>query len=1539
MRRFAGAALVLLAGIILVSAGLAAKQQAPGGRGRLAEYVVQFQGPVLERWKAAITAEGADIHEYLPNFAFRVRMAPPDAARVRQLPFVAAVTPFQPANKFARRLARNGRRPYVVRLERGADVNAVKAALAATGAQVLRRGGSLLTIAADSAQLDLLAQVDGLAGVEDYVPRIKHNEFGGGVIMGSNAANLGGFDGSSQTIAIADTGLGNGTAAGAHAGIAAARVSSIFNWPGTPDVCFDTIVDDGAADVDTGHGTHVATAALGAGNLLGVGRGTAPAANLVFQSIENYAIPSLLCSLIYGLPEGYYLVGVPADLGDLFQQGYNTGARVHSDSWGSEVGGEYTADSESTDAFVWSHRDMAITFSAGNSGFDLDADGVVDATSINSPATAKNVITVGASENDRQSHWGCDPSLGYTTCAAQGGMNDIFTYGAAWPDRYPANPLKDDPSAGNAEQMAAFSSRGPTVDGRIKPDVVAPGTWNLSGYSDKFQQQYDASPNPRNGLYQYDGWGFPADQDYKYMGGTSMAAPLVAGGAAVVRDFYVKHHGHQATAALVKATLINSAVDLLDENNDGLFDNANPIPNIHEGWGRVDLARATDGSHLFDDETTPLATGSSATFTFDVSNPGLPFKATVAWTDYPSSASATVNLVNDLDLTVVAPDGTTYRGNAFAGGWSVAGGAPDRLNNVENVYVFAAQAGTWSVTVSGYNVPVGPQPFALVVDTGSQGGSTLPIVRVSAADNTATEAGLSSGAIRVSRSGETAASLTVFYAVTGTATPGSDYVALTGSVTIPEGASEALVPVDPQDDELIETTETVIATLAPDAAYTIGSPASAVVSITSDDLPPDLVVTAVTGPTAAAAGSVVNVTDTTKNQGTANAPASETGFYLSANTVWDASDTFIGSRPVSPLAPGIAELATTPLEIPAATVAGRYYVLARADWSGDIGETNETNNTRASAQLKVGPDLMVSVLTVPATAAAGDTVQVTDTSNNSGAGASGPSVTAFYLSSNGSLDAGDVRLGDRPVPALDPGAIDTATTSLTIPVATTVGSYYVLAHADANATVAESLETNNLKASAVIRIGIDLTVSALTAPATAGAGRDLVVAETTLDIGGADSPASTTLFYLSANAVLDGSDLLLGSRPVPPLDAGAADATTITLALPPATASGTYYLLAKADGPLAIAETNENNNVKASAPVKVGIDLGVTVFTAPASAGAGDVIAASDTTRNSGGGDSPASTTYFYLSTTTSLDATDILLGSRPVPLLAAGASDAAITPLTIPAGTPPGSYYFIAKADGPGAVTETSETNNLKASALVKIGPDLTVSALVAPSLGGAGETISLTDTTKNLGGGPSPPTDTAFYLSTNTALDAADLLLGTRPVPMLTAGATSSGLVSLVVPASVAMGSYYVIAKADQGAVVAELLEGNNVKASTVVKIGPDLIVSALAGPASAVRGATIVVTDTTRNQGGGAADPTSTTFYLSANSLLDATDVAVGSRAVDWLGAGASLAGATSLTIPATMTTGTYYLIAKADAAGAIEETSELNNTRVMALRVNP
>ncbi|MDH5506424.1 MAG: S8 family serine peptidase [Anaerolineae bacterium] len=695
-----------------IPAGLATPGYANDQRGY---YLIQFSGPVQQDWKNQVSALGVDFLGYVPDFAFKVRMNPAQAKRVEKLGTVAWVGLFHPAYKLSPDLKMDGTQLFTVRLEQGTNFGLTVAAVQSTGALVSVKDSNILQIAADSAQLTAVAHVLDVAWIENFALNQRHNEYGAGVIIGANIANANGFDGSTQIVAVADTGLGGGTASTAHADIPTGRITSITSLTSTTDQCFKTIIPDGAIDVDSGHGTHTAISVLGDGGPAGEGKGSAPAANLVFQATEDYVITTNYCKL-FGYGDGYYLSGLPANLLNLFQPTYNIGARIHSNSWGSDAAGAYTANSVSTDSFIWNNPDMTITFSAGNAGTDANADGYVDEDSMGAPATAKNVITVGASENDRSGDFSCDTGLSYTNCSGQGGQNNIFAYGAAWPSDYPANPIASDPSAGNPQQLAAFSSRGPTDDGRIKPDVVAPGTWVLSGYSDLYQQAYDGSPNPQNGLYQYDGWGFPLNAQYKYMGGTSMSNPIVAGGAAIIRDFYQKVFTHNASAALVKATLINSAVDLLDENNDGVNDNAFPIPNNHEGWGLVNLANATDGSHLYYDVTPGLATSGSASYPFTVTTAGTLFKVTLVWSDYPSTEGASTNLVNDLDLVITSPSGATYRGNVFSGGWSQTGGNIDRLNNVENVFIQSAEAGTWNVQVSGFNIPNGPQPYALVVD-------------------------------------------------------------------------------------------------------------------------------------------------------------------------------------------------------------------------------------------------------------------------------------------------------------------------------------------------------------------------------------------------------------------------------------------------------------------------------------------------------------------------------------------------------------------------------------------------------------------------------------------------------------------------------------------------------------------------------------------------------------------------------------------------------------------------------------------------------
>ncbi len=692
----------------LIPPGLMIAEYAQDQRGY---YLVQFRGPVEQSWKDGLTALGAEILDYVPDFAFKVRMNPAQARRAGDLASIVWVGIFEPAYKLSPDLIRNGTQIYVVKAESGADHGLVHAAVAATGAQILSRNEGILTVAADPDQVDAIARVLDVAWVENYKMWKLHNEYAGGIIMGAATANTHGYDGSSQTVAVADTGLGDGTATGGHADLAS-RTTAIYNWPGSAGGCFASVSDDGAKDVSSGHGTHTTVSAVGASARYG--RGVAPGASLVFQALENYVTINFLCTFLYGYQNGYYLTGVPGDLNQLYQQAYTAGARIHSNSWGASGAGVYDTNSVNTDSFVWNHRDMVVTFSAGNDGKDANSDGIIDSGSIASPGTAKNVITVGASENDRQHDYPCDTALNYTDCGARDGSNEslIVTYGVGF--GFPANPWKDDPIVGDAEQMTAFSSRGPTQDGRIKPDVAAPGTYVLSGYSNMFQQFYGSGPNPVDGNYQYDGWADPESRYHKYFGGTSMSNPLVAGGAAVVRDYYAKAKGISASAALVKATIINSAHDLLDEDNSGTYANHLPIPNIHEGWGRVDLAAATDGSATFYDVAPGIGTNGTASYTFTATAEG-PLKISLVWSDYPSTTAASINLVNDLDLIVTDPIAATYKGNVFSGGWSQTGGSEDRRNNVENVYIQIPASGIYTIAVKGFNVPNGPQPYALVI--------------------------------------------------------------------------------------------------------------------------------------------------------------------------------------------------------------------------------------------------------------------------------------------------------------------------------------------------------------------------------------------------------------------------------------------------------------------------------------------------------------------------------------------------------------------------------------------------------------------------------------------------------------------------------------------------------------------------------------------------------------------------------------------------------------------------------------------------------
>jgi serine protease AprX len=527
--------------------------------------------------------------------------------------------------------------------------------------------------------VDELSRVHGVR----MVRRKAINRISNDVAVGIMAANgqvftgRSGLDGTGEVVGVCDTGLDVGTTAPVHPDFAG-RVKAVKSYPIQP--VFSQYVnnpggDDGGADLDSGHGTHVAGSVLGDGAASSTIAGQAPirgiarGARLVFQAVEeamDWKNPGFLTR--YGR---YLLAGLPDDLAQIFDDAWRRGVRVHTNSWGGGDPGVYDQQSRQVDQFVWDHPSMCILFSAGNDGSDADGDGAINLGSVTSPGTAKNCITVGASENVRRGF-------------------DGEEYGSWWPQDYPVPPFQNAPMADDADNLVAFSSRGPTQDGRMKPDVVAPGTWVLSTKSTMLSSTAT-------------GWApFPGSPRYFYMGGTSMATPLAAGAVAVLRQYLRRDLAVRTpSAALLKAALVAGIVRLPGVAPDGV------VVDPHQGFGRVDLSRLVpaEGRKLWVQQNRRVETGESDRATVNVSGSS-ELRIALAYSDFPGAA-----LVNNLNLLVTDPGGVVRAGNT-------AEGAPpsfDTVNNVEVVSVAAPAAGAWTIDVIGANVPEGPQRFALAV--------------------------------------------------------------------------------------------------------------------------------------------------------------------------------------------------------------------------------------------------------------------------------------------------------------------------------------------------------------------------------------------------------------------------------------------------------------------------------------------------------------------------------------------------------------------------------------------------------------------------------------------------------------------------------------------------------------------------------------------------------------------------------------------------------------------------------------------------------
>lgn len=644
--------------------------------------VVQFKNKISAKDIKAIKALGAQIHRYIPDDAVLIELK--DLSHLSQIKTLAGINnveAFTAELKLSSELQNvRGNTKVVVHTFGKNNLNSILQQI--SNREILKQDNNSFALELSPQSIHSLAQMEGVEWIQalpsleffDYdikanlevtaaiplaapttVEQLTGFESGTKLMNFESAWNKG-YTGKNQVVAYSDTGLDVGTTAGIHPDFTDAVMKGFAYG------LFSTSWSD-----PMGHGTHVAGSILSRGNSSkGILKGGAFEAKLVVGGMWSTLINNLM---------------PPQDATVMFKDAYQLGARVHSNSWGSSQNlGAYDAFAQKVDEFAWNNPEMLILFAAGNSGADKNKDGKIDVDSIGSPATAKNVLTVGASEN-----------------ITEGGINANWgkLKDQSGSPMFPTEPIASDKVSDNAKGIAAFSSRGPTDDGRIKPDIVSPGTNILSTKS------HDKKAK--------DLWG-PFNSDYTWCGGTSMATPLTAGAATVVRQYLMQTVKlNQPSASLLKAVMMHTATDLYPGQYGAIGkDKGQELnttrPNVDEGFGLTNLDRATNlaGDYIVD-EKLGVGDGSSKTFTVTASVP-TELEVTMVYTDAPGSPSASKALVNDLDIQI------TQNGKVLRSG-------SDHLNNFENVKTMV-QKGAIQITVKGSRViqtrAQSKLPFALV---------------------------------------------------------------------------------------------------------------------------------------------------------------------------------------------------------------------------------------------------------------------------------------------------------------------------------------------------------------------------------------------------------------------------------------------------------------------------------------------------------------------------------------------------------------------------------------------------------------------------------------------------------------------------------------------------------------------------------------------------------------------------------------------------------------------------------------------------------
>jgi subtilisin family serine protease/subtilisin-like proprotein convertase family protein len=714
-------------------------------KGDPGSYVVQSKGELNDSFRQTLSSVGARLVAYIPNNAYLVRMQADVAARLASDPQVSAVVPYEPYYKIKPSLLElllndeafaegqhgaagselsvrallfdDGRSDTLAQLkESGIDVMAQDAS----------PFGTVADLRCSSGKLAWIARLPGVQELELTRSRVPANDLSRASLgVASNSVtpfNYLGLTGSNVTVNVNDSGVDSN-----H-----------------PDLAGRVLWDAAASGVDSnGHGTHVAGIIAGSGgksltvtNASGSSippaalqfRGLAPGANIFSISVDGHSSPSATDTYLQ-------------------QTAARSAALISNNSWHYANDPEYDLGAASYDAAVRDalpgvpdSQPLLCVFAAGNSGAGADdgRGGVPD--SIQSPGTAKNVITVGAIEQARfitNQTWTCSSNGVSVTCQTN----------------TPWLGLTD-----SSNQVASFSSRGNVgigiegASGRFKPDVVAPGTFVISTRSTEWDQSsyYSLSNNffniapDANYEQVLSNLNLGLGPFYRFESGTSIGAAEVSGTLALIQEFFQQRLVRTNSPALMKALLINGARSL-----GGGYDFHTAGSTNSQGWGLVrlpnslppvltNMAAPSSSMLLFDQRPAEaLATGQQRTrfVSLTPNAQKLPLRVTLVWTDPPGNPVAGLKLVNNLDLVVTnLQTGDVFLGNDIPAGsdfnsaWQ-PGSSPnsDIVNNVENVYLAPPLGSNYSVTVLGRTIGVNAvtehpdnvvQDYALVVSSG-----------------------------------------------------------------------------------------------------------------------------------------------------------------------------------------------------------------------------------------------------------------------------------------------------------------------------------------------------------------------------------------------------------------------------------------------------------------------------------------------------------------------------------------------------------------------------------------------------------------------------------------------------------------------------------------------------------------------------------------------------------------------------------------------------------------------------------------------------